>query len=130
QVDLFHFNSTTSKEVYERYIKIEMFSVLSVIHSGVQDNRISRSVSCDRVRFGFIGSLESYKGFPFLKRSLENIKVEGNHSWELNIWGSDRYDNNFNSGNFHFYGKFSNSELGQVFSTMDILIVPSIWKET
>lgn len=129
-VDVFHFNSEVSKQVYERHVKIDKSIVLPVTHSGIKDNRSIKSFDSKQIRFGFIGSLSNYKGFPFLKKAFLNLPSQNSDNWKLIVWGNNNLGNDPDSKNIQYFGKFESNNLAYVFSTMDVLIVPSICKET
>ena len=64
-----------------------------------------------------------------LKKILLEISQEGYNDWNLDVWGNfNGIDTDLN--NIIYHGKYKNDELAKVFKQMDLLIVPSIWKET
>ncbi|RCW30037.1 glycosyltransferase [Marinilabilia salmonicolor] len=129
-IDVFHFNSEVSKSVYGQHIKVDRSVILPVTHNGIKDNRLFRSFQSKQVRFGFIGSLNNYKGFPFFKNTLLNLSPQYSDNWKLSVWGNNNVGKDTDSKNIHYFGKYTSNNIGDVFSTMDILVVPSIWKET
>lgn len=129
-VDLFHFNSSIAKDTYKGLLSVNNFSVLSVMHNGIKDNRVRRAIDDDSIRFGFIGPLDNYKGFPLLNRAFALLAAKGYQDWKVSVWGCDACGSVVDEEKFKFYGKFSGLDLAKVFDSMDVLIVPSIWKET
>lgn len=126
-VDLFHFNSTVTKNVFERFCNIKKSIVIPISHNGIGDMRVNKALR-DCVHFGFIGSINEYKGYPLLISALSEIKRKGFKNWKLHVWGNDNI--NTDDENIVCEGKYNSSQFDKVFLSMDLLIVPSIWKET
>jgi len=127
-VDIFHFNSSVSKEVYENYLIPKQSIVIPISHLGIKDKRKLKTIDKNNISLAFIGSLSSFKGFPILKEVLctLNNKV---HNWSLDVWGGVLgVDVDCNKINYR--GKYSQDMQNVVFDNIDLLIVPSIWKET
>ena len=117
-VDCFHFNSEVSKTVYTTHIPIT--------HCGIEDNRSMKSFNAEKLRMGFIGSDEPFKGLPLLIEALEEIGMED--KWELSVWGGKV--GKHPSLPIQYKGKYSAQTIENVYEAMDVLIVPSVWKET
>lgn len=127
-VDCFHFNSKVTNDVYSNFITPKNAVVIPITHSNVSDKRVEKNFS-KFVRLGFIGSTEIYKGYPMLKDVLKELQQEGFTNWSLNVWGNN-FTADLDSEKISFRGLFSANELKNVFDEIDILVVPSIWKET
>ena len=124
--DVFHFNSSVAQEQYDRYLKLTVQGVvLPITHSGIVDHRIIKDFSSPILRLGFIGNEAAYKGFPILKNVLSKID---SHYWLLNVWGG--HTEIHDDSPIRFRGKFNKQDISQVYHEIDLLIVPSIWKET
>jgi glycosyltransferase involved in cell wall biosynthesis len=127
-IDIFHFNSSLAKEVYEKHLKINHSVIISISHREIQDNRKITQKTNSTIQFGFIGNVSAYKGFPLLLELLMELKDEGINNWILNVWGNDNIE--INDKAIKCQGKYNALDLNKVFSQMNLLIVPSIWKET
>lgn len=125
-VDCFHFNSETAREVYRQYIPSCEGKVVSITHGGIKDNRQHKDFKHDVLHVGFIGNSTPYKGLPLLISILESLGMPD--SWELAIWGGGVGQHA--SLPIYYRGKFNSSTIAKVYHGMDVLIVPSIWKET
>lgn len=91
-----------------------------------------------RVRFGFVGSLVSYKGLEVLARALALL---GDPRAELHVHGDAEGAPEFrevaararaaagSSPSVVFHGAFTPSRLGAVLGSIDVLVVPSLWYE-
>ncbi|MFP7412677.1 glycosyltransferase [Priestia filamentosa] len=130
-VDEIHFNSEVAKEEYERHLKTDN-KVLPVTHSSIKDNRRLKKYSENQpLQIGFLGPLERYKGFPLLRESLLRLLSQSQNNWHLHLYGNDRVVDCEGFGNhFTFHGRYEHSELKNIFSKIDVLVIPSIWKET
>lgn len=124
-VDVFHFNSNVAKNQFESAIGVTCNSVIPVVHQGIQDHRIGKKFDHSILRIGFIGSETPYKGLPHLKHVLAQIDKS---KWHLDVWGG-RVAQDPNLPIF-YRGKFNQRNISQVYNEMDLLVVPSIWKET
>jgi glycosyltransferase involved in cell wall biosynthesis len=89
-----------------------------------------------KLRVGFIGTLREPKGVHVLVQAIRLLSDD--EPVELNIYG----EINKNPEYFHelktiaggdtrivFRGTFPNSRIGLIFSSIDVLVVPSIWYE-
>lgn len=129
QVDYFHFNSSVTRDVYERCIEVPKGEVVTITHLGVHDNREIKEFDSKSLRLGFIGNTTSYKGFPLLKQILLSFSDAGLTGWLLSVYGSEVKIDADNL-NIEFRGKFTSEDLKRVYSEMDLLIVPSVCYET
>lgn len=125
-VDYFHFNSEVSKTVYSERMQNINGKVVSITHYGIKDNRRKKKFKTEKLRMGFIGSAEPFKGLPLLIDVLGKIGMED--KWELSVWGGK--EGKHPSLPIYFKGKYSAHTIDNVYDAMDVLIVPSVWKET
>ncbi len=128
-VDLFHFNSTVSQLMYQKYVATAKSIVIPITHSGIKDSIQIRKIDHKHIRFGFIGNTSEYKGFPMLKKILIGLEEANIKNWSLKVWGG-RISTDPDSARIIYKGRYSEEELGNVFDNIDLLIVPSVWKET
>ena len=104
-----------------------------IMHSNIVPHRQFYNKE-DKIRFCFVGFLGRHKGTHVLINAFNQLKSP--HEAQLKIFGSGGADyvgqlNRLANGDsrIEFAGAFHSSELPQVFSTMDVLIIPSIWYE-
>lgn len=128
-LDVFHFNSHITEQVYKEYLQIDNSRVIPVCHMGIFDRRKPKHFNKTKLRLTFIGNLDTYKGFPILKNVLINLLNDGLTNWELNVWGGEiATDKECNQ--IQYKGRYSKDEIGLIFEETDLLIVPAVWKET
>jgi glycosyltransferase involved in cell wall biosynthesis len=128
-VDCFHFNSSVARDVFEKHLGKIKHKIIPITHSNITDNRKVRKINNSKIRIGFIGNTTSYKGLPLLQKALKFLWENGIQNWQLNIWGNDSIPE-YHFPTFFNKGKYDPSQISMVFDEMDLLIVPSIWKET
>lgn len=130
-VDAFHFNSRITKDVYSRFIEIpHQSSITSITHAGIIDRRQERSFNHNPLRLGFVGSEAPYKGLPLLKSVISRLNKDGfQHLVHLDVYGG-RIGADAKLANVAYKGRFSVSQMSDVYNSMDLLVVPSIWNET
>ena len=127
-IDFFHFNSYVTEGVYKQYFDITNSKMIPITHNKIRDNRSLREYDQSEMKIGFIGSLSSYKGFSYLYEVLNELKLKGYTNWKLVVWGTDKVSNRFEDT--VFMGKYNPDHMEMVFNSMDVLIVPSVCKET
>ena len=125
-MDCLHFNSEVSGNVYKRYLPSCNGKVISITHCGIKDNRRHKNFKDKVLHIGFIGNSTPYKGLPLLISTLESLGVSD--SWDLSVWGGGV--GKHPSLPVFYKGKFGPSTIADVYDSMDVLVVPSIWKET
>ncbi len=129
-IDIFHFNSSVSQNIYTSYISgIRHSTVIPLSHATIIDRRSAKNFNRSLIQFGFIGNLSAYKGFPLIKSVLIALQEEGFDNWMLNVWG-DQTGVDANCSRILYCGKYTQKQLPDVFSGMDLLIVPSLCYET
>ncbi len=119
-IDCIHFNSNVAKGKYESILGQRKSITVSISHCGIVDQRAYKHFSEDGLRVGFIGNHTPYKGLGVLMRAAKDLDID------IMVWGGKRGE----KGRVHYRGKFKKEQLPEVYQEMDLLVVPSIWKET
>jgi len=133
KVDMIHFNSQVAKEEYERYVNVNIPSkVISITHNDIKDDRrIKKYNDNNPLQIGFLGPIDDYKGFLLLRKALKNLLKEKEVNWHLHVHGNDRIIQlDEDEGYISFHGRYQHEELRGILEQIDILIVPSLCKET
>jgi len=90
-----------------------------------------KKFTSNKLRFGFLGRIIPVKGISLLIEAFNNI----DHSKaELNIYGSKPGSIQYlmkrcKNSAINFKSSYSNEQISQVLSNIDVLIVPSLWYE-
>ena len=88
------------------------------------------------LRVGFIGTLAEHKGAHVLIEAMRLLSLE--KKLDVRLYGKledfpnyvERLKDAVGADcRVHFYGTFPNQLIGEVFSDLDVLVVPSIWYE-
>lgn len=130
-IDKFHFNSELAKETYISYLPNIKGDVLPITLSSIQDHRNERNRKTNKIiTIGYIGRKEPYKGIDLLIDSLTKLHQE-NINFKCLLYGDDfsKYDSMLD-GQVKNMGTYKKSDIKSVFDSMDLLVIPSIWKET
>ncbi len=126
QVDVFLYNSSVSKEIYERYIHPQKGTVIEVSHSGIQDNRRIRTYGT-LMRLGYLGKPGAYKGYDFLITALDRLLPEYTGRFTLTVfmeYQSYRREYLIQKKPYDY------RRLAEVYRDIDVLVVPSLCAET
>lgn len=124
-LDTFHFNSSLARSIFEKNLPFELNGkVISITNKTIKRHNIERNTRNKKV-VAFIGPDEEYKGyFDF----LEYVSTIDLNRFEVVTYG--HVPNQFAPKYVKQKGRFLQSELDAVYKNIDILIVPSKWKES
>lgn len=124
-VDEFHFNSSISKQVFEEFLNVKNYRILSILHRDISDKRYIKQFN-ETLRISYLGPTKIYKGYNLLIDVLDDLYKEGCLNIELNIYSDVSEVKEY----INVKEKYDYSDLGKVFNESDLVIVPSLWKET
>lgn len=125
-VDEFHFNSEVTRDTYRKYIVPKAEKIIPITHNGINDHRRKKSFEDNCLKIGFVGSAAPYKGLSRLIMALKQLNR--NDKWRLDVWGDAIGQDE--SLPIYYRGKFTHSAIETVYTTMDIMVVPSLCHET
>lgn len=126
KINLFHFNSKLSRDIYEAFLPQMTLNgeVISISHRDIRDYRKIK-VFPQKPRITFLGDGREHKGFALLIRVLDRLHHEG-AKFSLTVYGTTDVERDYLS----VKGPYQYKDLGDIFYQTDILAVPSIWMET
>lgn len=124
-ITLFHFNSKLSQEIYMKNLKYKINGRVVTITNGKIKNKKLKKRNSKKINIAYIGPNKTYKGFDEFIKLSNLLKNETN--LEFHTYG---YDVEKSIPNLFQHGKYKYSDLEKIYSNIDILIVPSRWKET
>ena len=126
-IDFFHFNSSVSKMEFEKKLGKLNGKILNITHSKIKDNRkIKKYNDKSKLKITYLGPFKKYKGIKLL---LDVINELNCNNLELNLYGDINIEKSIDN-RIIYNGKYNYNELEEIFSNTDVLLVPSIWKET
>ena len=119
-IDCFHYNSDITKNEYEKHLESPLGKTVTITHKGIGDHRHEKFFSETGLQIGFIGNETPYKGLQELLKAVEGLDID------VHVWGGRKKE----EGQIHYRGKFSKDQIGKVYNMIDLLVVPSVCKET
>lgn len=124
-MDIIHYNSSVTKNVYESMYGKMNREVISITHSDIKDNRHLKSFSNDKLRIRYLGPQSGAKGFFLLKKALDQLWGE-----QQNFCLDVHFEPIEKSEYMKVHGRYVYEDLKDIFDETDVLVVPSIWYET
>ncbi len=124
-IDGYLFNSSQAKKVYEiNEIKLANSMVLSITNSSIKHHQRLTTTN-NKIRVAYIGPDEEYKGyFDF----IDFAGTLDRETYEVATYG--HLPNEECPSFIEQKGYFTKETIDSVYENIDILIVPSKWKET
>nr|WP_304654797.1 glycosyltransferase [Sporolactobacillus sp. STSJ-5] len=131
KIDLVLYNSSTTKEEYEHYYSLKG-KVIPVTSYNIKDNRQVKKYDENSIlHITYFGPLEKYKGFFMLCDALKILLDKGVTNWELNVYGNgSEISLKGIAEHVKYHGRYQFNQQGDIFEHSDLVIVPSLWKET
>ena len=128
-VSCFHFNSTQAAGIYHSrlgHLQQMREVILPVSHCGISDCRKKRSYG-STLRIGYIGSWSQHKGFFALMQACRYLVQSGCADLELHLYSGTAHRTECFVRN---HPGFAPTELAAVMDSIDLLALPSRWRET
>ncbi|WP_436677011.1 glycosyltransferase [Lactiplantibacillus plantarum] len=125
-IDFYHFNSKLAKSVFNSKIKFsDNFRCINITNSQIKKRNNNLSRIKIPIRVAYIGPYNDYKGFfEFIK--LPSLLAD--NRFEFHVYGSNETVSLPKTIKNH--GRFSSDEMDDIYNSIDIIVVPSLWKET
>ncbi len=126
QINIIHYSSTLAKEVFEdRGIKVKG-AILPITHRDIQDHRVRKKYRDSLLKITYLGDLLPHKGFQVLHKVLTDMWEEGKKQILLNIFFPLTKKEPF----VKIHPRYNYDAIGNIMNHTDVLVVPSLWKET
>lgn len=122
-VDTVHFNSTLTKQIYEKHLHVNNSVIIPITHSDISDNR-KRKHFQNNLRITYLGPEGKAKGYFLLKTALDQIY--GKKPFVLNIFFYPSEKPPYATS----HNRYSYNQLETIFDNTDVLVAPSILYET
>lgn len=125
-ITCFHFNSSQSRRVFESYLGNVQGEIIPITNRRIKDNRrINQYIG--KLRIGYLGSGQRIKGYQYMKEALDAMYASGMTEFTCHVY--------FNAPDLTCpylvrHAPYQEDEMEEVFRNMDVLVVPSLWKET
>ena len=128
KMSFIHFNSSTTKNIYEKYMKLPENEVITISHKNIKsDLKNANRKKDNKLRITCLAPARPFKGYNILIEALDKLWSSGNHNFILRMFNAvpdKREYLNINEEGF------TQSDLKHIMSDTDILVAPSIWYET
>lgn len=125
-IDIVHFNSSISKEVYMKYFTPNKSSIIPITHNDVQSRKKLKRYDDKKLKLTYLAPAKPFKGYNILKNALDELWERYNGQFELKIFSP-----NSNVSTYMIVKDgYKYDELEEIFEETDILIAPSMWYET
>lgn len=127
ECNVIHFNSNGTKELYTQYMNVDILGkVISISNAEIQDRRELREKNEGQggIRIGYLGPPSTRKGFIELLKCTDKL-YELNKNFTLVI-----YCGQIDKPYAECHEPYKYSELSTVMKSIDVLVVPSMWRET
>lgn len=124
-MDIVHYNSNVTKNVYEEYMGDLNCRVIPISHSDIEDRRKKKEFSDELIRIRYLGPYSSLKGFFNIKNALDKLWIE-KQTFRLDIHFVFENKPEY----IRLHERYAYSELESILDDTDILITPSAGYET
>lgn len=124
-MDVIHYNSSVTKRIYEKVFKLPCNCIISITHSDIKDNRISKEYINNEFRIRYLGPQGSAKGYFLLKSALDDL-----WSKQQNFCLDIHFIPKKIAPYMRIHDRYSYIELKDIFAQTDILVAPSLCYET
>lgn len=126
-VDIVHCNSNTAKEIYQNLSEVESVKVVSISNYNIVDKRQKKVYNrLDKLQITYLGPASAYKGFFVLQDALDELETAYANRFELHVYVSVAEPRHY----MKVHPPFANDELDVVLQKSDLLVIPSVWRET
>lgn len=128
-IDIFHFNSSVSKQYFQQYFPNIKGVVIPITHKNLIDYRKQKIINNNNpINLGYIGPYDAKKGFFLYAQLLKNLSQ--NYKFKAYFYGDITNNVVFQNKAFINHGILSEQNINDEYKKLDILIVPSLWHET
>lgn len=125
-IDFYHFNSSITKKVFCYQLQELKISnkIISITNSNIKNREKNNRQFSEKLNIAYIGPNSKAKGF---NRFIKLSTMMDSEKFNFLSYG---HEINRNIKTVKQHGKYSRNNLKKIYSEIDILIVPSEWKET
>ena len=127
--DVIHANSEQSAEIYKEFFHESRVVVVPITNAKITRQRHERDFE-HPINFGYLGGPGKYKGYDVFYFSLKYLDESGRRNWHAWFYGGEFGHKMEKDERKHYIGQFSAECAEKVWKNIDVLVVPSQWKET
>ena len=126
-----HANSSCTGEVYQCFRPDLQYCTLPITRVGLTRTTHHRRENAP-IRFGYMGGMSIHKGYEMFQKVLALLDAAGHTDWEAWYYGGeyaltkqDQQDKRR-----HYVGVFGPSQEAEIWQNIDVLLAPSVCRET
>lgn len=125
--DVIHCNSEIANLVYKQFVAPNKCKIFGITHANIYVKPHRQQL--DRLRLGYVGGLNRYKGLNILLKATEILDRQ-NVDYQLLLYGADFSE--YTAQNPHVFngGIYTCIDEDKVWNSFDVLVVPSQCRET
>lgn len=125
-INYYHFNSRQTRMVYESILGKKPGKIIPVMNNGIHDKRREKKFG-ENLRIGYLGTQMPMKGYEYLLQELDKVYKSNRCNFYLNTY---LLEGETERPYIRNYKPFTSGQQEEVYEAMDVLVVPSIWRET
>lgn len=127
--DIIHANSEQSAEIYKNFFPNSRVIVVPISNTKLIRQKHRRNFE-QPINFGYLGGPVKYKGYEIIEKALECLDKSGQRDWNAWFYGGKFCQPLTNDKRRHYFDRFNADSAEEVWKKIDVLVVPSQWKET
>lgn len=131
KVDLFHFNSTVSRDYVKKFLPQINGKVVNISLTSIKDERNKKSENLGKstLNISYIGPYDTKKGFFVFESVAKRLRSQYKNFKILCCGDNVNYDF-FNNSWVTNYSILQKKEMDKFYQKSDIIVMPSLWHET
>lgn len=127
EITCFHFNSEQSRRVFESYLGNIRGEVIPITNRRIKDNRRIKKFT-GKLKIGYLGNGQRFKGYQYMKEAMDALYESGMTEFECHVYFNSQ---DLSCPYLHRHEPYKKEEeMETVFRNMDVLVVPSLCRET
>ncbi|MGM9947036.1 glycosyltransferase [Floccifex sp.] len=124
-MDVIHYNSTLTKQIYESVFESPNSNIINITHADIKNHRSIKCFSDDLIRIRYLGPMGRAKGFFLLKEALDKLSSnQQNFCLDVHFTPPEK------SPYIKVHERYTYQDLKKIFQETDVLVCPSILYET
>ncbi len=126
-----HANSSCTGEVYQCFRPDLQYRTIPITRVGLTRTTHRRRENTP-IRFGYMGGMSIHKGYDMFQKALALLDASGHTDWEAWYYGGEYASSKQDQRDKrrHYGGVFGPSQEAEIWQNIDVLLVPSICRET
>lgn len=124
KIDTIHFNSKLTYEIFSEFFEPKNYIIKNISHMNIKNHKKIKKFD-GTLKITFLSQCNEGKGFNVLKKALDML-YNSNKNFVLNVYDDIQSPTEY----MNVKGKYKYEDLKDIFEETDVLVAPSVWKET